>query len=134
MPPAINLFVHNGGKVLWQLAQCVCGLGRCEGLRAIYRLLHKHQQTALKQCPSPTDKRVTVHLLRHTAEMDLLQTGKDRTVIALWLGHERAETTQIYVEATLAMKETALNQTSPPQGSPGRYQPTDSLLDFLNSL
>jgi integrase len=33
--------------------------------------------------------------------MDLLQAGVDRSVIALWLGHEHVETTQIYLEATL---------------------------------
>jgi hypothetical protein len=55
-------------------------------------------------------------------------------VIALWLGHESVETTQIYLDATLAMKEKALAKTSPPHGRPGRYQPGDKLLSFLNSL
>ena len=66
--------------------------------------------------------------------MDLLQSGIDRSVIALWLGHESVETTQIYVEATLAMKEQALARTSPPNSAPGRYKPPDPLLGFLNSL
>ena len=66
--------------------------------------------------------------------MDLLQAGVDRSVIALWLGHERVETTQIYLEATLAMKEKALAKTSPPQGRRRRYKPGDRLLTFLNSL
>jgi len=66
--------------------------------------------------------------------MDLLQEGVDRSVIALWLGHERVETTQIYLEATLAMKEKTLAKTSPPRGRPGRYKPGDRLLSFLNSL
>ena len=68
------------------------------------------------------------------AAMDLLQVGIERSVIALWLGHERAETTQIYVEATIAMKEQALAKTSPREGDPERYQPPDSLLAFLSSL
>ena len=55
-------------------------------------------------------------------------------LIALWLGHESVETTQIYLEATLAMKEQALAKTSPPTGQPGRYQPGDRLLNFLSSL
>ena len=55
--------------------------------------------------------------------MDLLQAGVDRSVIALWLGHERVETTQIYLEASLAMKEKALARTSPPDAKPGRYKP-----------
>ena len=90
--------------------------------------------TASKACPSLKDKRVTVHRLRHTMAMDLLQAGVDRSVIALWLGHESIETTQIYIEATLAMKEQALAKTSPPTVDPGRYQPTDRLLGFLNGL
>ena len=66
--------------------------------------------------------------------MDLLQSGVERSVIALWLGHESVETTQIYLEATLAMKEQALARTIPPQGKLGRFQPDDRLLSFLNSL
>ena len=66
--------------------------------------------------------------------MELLQSGVDRAVIALWLGHESVETTKIYLEATLAMKEQALARTTPPIGKPGRYQPADRLLDFLNNL
>lgn len=97
-------------------------------------LLNKHRETASKQCPSLVGKRVTVHVLRHTTAMDLLQVGVDRSVIALWLGYERVETTQIYVEATLAMKEQALAMTSPRTGDPVRYQPPDSLLAFLSSL
>jgi integrase len=84
--------------------------------------------------PSLKHKRVTVHRLRHTMAMDLLQAGVDRSVIALWLGHEHVETTQIHLEATLAMKEKALAKTSPPDGTPGRYKPGDRLLAFLNSL
>ena len=64
--------------------------------------------------------------------MDLLQAGVDRAVIALWLAS--VETTQIYLEATLAMKERALARTTPPIGKPGRYQPGDRLLGFLSSL
>jgi site-specific recombinase XerD len=66
--------------------------------------------------------------------MDLLQSGTDRSVIALWLGHESVETTQIYLDASLAMKEQALAKSTPLHGRPGRYHPDDQLLDFLNSL
>ncbi len=66
--------------------------------------------------------------------MDLLQSGVRRSVIALWLGHESVETTEIYVEATLAMKEQALAKATPRRGTPGRFKPTDELLGFLNSL
>lgn len=97
-------------------------------------LLSKHCAAAAKVCPSLQQKRVTVHCLRHTLAMDLLQAGVDRSVIALWLGHESVETTQIYLDATLAMKEQALNRTTPPAARAGRYRPGDPLLRFLNSL
>ncbi|MPZ24174.1 MAG: tyrosine-type recombinase/integrase [Dehalococcoidia bacterium] len=97
-------------------------------------LLEKHAATAARVCPSLQGKRVTVHLLRHTMALDLLQAGVDRAVIALWLGHESVETTQVYLEATLAMKEEALEKTTPPQGTPGRFRPGDQLLTFLSNL
>jgi integrase len=96
--------------------------------------LDKHRVTAAKVCPSLKHKRVTIHRLRHTMAMDLLQAGVDRSVIALWLGHESVETTQLYLEATLAMKEKALAKISAPQGRPPRFKPGDRLLAFLNNL
>ena len=103
-------------------------------VHGVQYLLNKHRAVASVACPSLKQKRVTVHRLRHTMAMDLLQAGVDRAVIALWLGHESVETTQIYLEATLAMKERALAKTTPPNGRAGRYQPADQLLGFLNSL
>ena len=79
-------------------------------------------------------KKVTPHVLRHTAAMRLLKAGIDTTVIALWLGHERIETTHIYLHADLTIKEQALARTSPVNGTPGRYRPPDSLLAFLEAL
>jgi site-specific recombinase XerD len=108
--------------------------GKRFSVHGVQYLLNKHRLTASHVCPSLKQKRVTVHRLRHTMAMDLLQEGVDRSVIALWLGHERVETTQIYLEATLAMKEKILAKTHPPQGRPGRYRPDDRLLAFLNSL
>jgi len=66
--------------------------------------------------------------------MELLQAGVDRAVIALWLGHESVETTQIYLEADLSLKEAALRKTTPLTGSVGRYRPDDHLLQFLRNL
>src|SRR5438094_4647995 len=79
-------------------------------------------------------KRVTPHVLRHAAAMELLQGGVDRAVIALWLGHESVETTQIYLDADLALKEKALAKTQPISSKQGRFRPEDSLLAFLKSL
>jgi site-specific recombinase XerD len=103
-------------------------------VHGVQYILDKHRQTASHNCPSLNGKRVTVHRLRHTMAMDLLQAGVDRAVIALWLGHESVETTQIYLEATLAMKEEALAKTSPYFGKSARFQPGDHLLAFLNGL
>ena len=103
-------------------------------VHGVQYLLNKHRKAACEVCPSLNQKRVTVHCLRHTMAMDLLQSGVRRSVIALWLGHESVETTEIYVEATLAMKEQALEKATPRRGKPGRFKPTDELLDFLNSL
>jgi len=66
--------------------------------------------------------------------MELLQAGVDRALIAHWLGHESVETTQIYLDANLALKEEALAKTIPPNGKPGRYRPDDQLLAFLKAL
>jgi site-specific recombinase XerD len=100
----------------------------------VHYLLIRHVKTAAKVCPSLKGKRVTVHVLRHTMALDLLQGGVDRSVIALWLGQESVETTQIYLEATLAMKEKALEKAKPLNGQFRRFRPGDQLLGFLNKL
>ncbi len=120
---------RGGGEVLFPSAT-----GARLSVHGGQYLLNKHRMAASARCPSLRHKRVTVHRLRHTMAMDLLQAGVDRAVIALWLGHESVETTQIYLEATLAMKERALAKTTPSPGRAGRYQPGDQLLGFLNSL
>jgi len=66
--------------------------------------------------------------------MALLHAGVDTSVIALWLGHESAETTQIYLHADMTIKERALARIAPPGGIPGRYTPPDTLLTFLQTL
>jgi integrase/recombinase XerD len=96
--------------------------------------LAKYINVASQHCPTLREKRVTPHTLRHTAAMRLLHAGVDTTVIALWLGHERVETTQIYLHADLALKERAIARTTPPDTRPGRYKPPDTLLAFLDAL
>lgn len=85
-------------------------------------------------CSTLRAKRVTPHVLRHTAAVTLLRAGNDRAVIALWLGHESIETTQMYLDADLSMKERALSRTAPLRTAPGRFIPEDDLLAFLNAL
>ena len=97
-------------------------------------LLARHVETARMACPSLKTKRVSPHVLRHSTAMNLLQHGVDRSVIALWLGHESIETTQAYLHANLELKEQALAKTEPFKGQAGRYRPTDQLLAFLQGL
>jgi site-specific recombinase XerD len=97
-------------------------------------LLAKHVAHAAQTCTSLAKKKVTPHVLRHTMAMELLQAGVERSVIALWLGHESIETTQIYLDANLEMKQTALDKVEPQPGRIGRYRPDDQLLAFLKSL
>ena len=101
---------------------------------AVEHLVAKHTAAAQRRCPSLAGRRITPHALRHTAATQLLRHGVDRSVIALWLGHESMETTQIYLHADLGLKEQALARTTPSGLSPGRYRPDDALLDFLESL
>jgi integrase/recombinase XerD len=100
---------------------------------AVERLVAKHASEAADSCPSIKEK-VTPHTLRHTAAMSLLRAGVDTSVIALWLGHVDAETTQVYLHADMTIKEQALARVQPPGTSPGRYRPPDTLLTFLNNL
>jgi site-specific recombinase XerD len=97
-------------------------------------ILAKHVATARGNCPTIAQKRVTPHVLRHSLAMDLLQNGVDRSVIALWLGHQSIETTQIYLHASLELKEQALAKTNQFKGRSGRFRPTDQLLAFLEAL
>jgi site-specific recombinase XerD len=108
--------------------------GRPLSRDAVERRLAKHVVLAAATCPSLRTKRISAHVLRHTAAMQLLHAGVDTSVIALWLGHEHVATTQIYLHADLSLKERALDRTRPAATKPGRFKPPDSLLAFLESL
>jgi len=101
---------------------------------AVERRVKKHAIAARSRCPSLARKRVTPHTLRHTAAMRLLQAGVDRSVIALWLGHESIETTQMYLHADLRLKENALARTNYSGRGVQRFRPKDKLLSFLEQL
>jgi integrase/recombinase XerD len=101
---------------------------------AVERLVTKYTEKASASCATLRGKRVTPHVLRHTTAVTLLRAGNDRAVIALWLGHESIETTQMYLDADLATKERALARTAPLRAGPNRFRPADRLLTFLNSL
>lgn len=101
---------------------------------AVERRLALYQLRAATCCPTLHHRKITAHVLRHTAAMQLLHAGVDTSVIALWLGHENVETAQIYLHADLMLKERAVSRTTPPTVAPGRYQPPDMTLAFLDSL
>ena len=101
---------------------------------AVRRLVERHTATAAQSCHSLTSKKTSPHVLRHTAAMRLLESGCDLATISLWLGHENPRTSQIYLHAHLALKERALARTAPPRTKPGRYQPPDRILAFLDQL
>jgi site-specific recombinase XerD len=101
---------------------------------AVERLVRRHTATASQACPSLKGKTVTPHTLRHAAAMALLRRGVDLTVIALWLGHESTETTQVYMHADMRLKERALAHATPCGLVPARFRAPDSLLAFLEAL
>jgi site-specific recombinase XerD len=119
-PPTARLFPTRQGEPLSRYGVTV--------------LVARHANAAVASCRSLAAKKVSPHVLRHTAAMRLLHAGVDTSVIALWLGHEGIQTTQIYVHADLSLKERALARTAPITSRPSRYRPPDHLLAFLQSL
>jgi site-specific recombinase XerD len=102
---------------------------------AVAARLARHTATAAATCPTLAAKKVTPHALRHSAAMRLLAAGVDSTVIALWLGHASAASTQVYLHADMKIKQAALDRTTPTGTAAGRYRPNDdTLLAFLRRL
>jgi len=101
---------------------------------AVEKLVKKHSVAAQQHCPSLKEKNITPHTLRHSTAVSLLQAGVDTSVIALYLGHESLETTQIYLKADLTIKEKAIAAVLPMNTSFKRYKPSDQLLAFLEGL
>jgi integrase/recombinase XerD len=108
--------------------------GRALGHDGLEYMLNKHLAVARRHCPSLVKKRITPHSLRHSLAMNLLHHGADRSVIALWLGHESVETTSIYLQADMQLKEQALAKSATTRARASRYRPTDRVLAFLNAL
>ena len=97
-------------------------------------LLKKNLAVARQKCPALQKKRVTPHVLRHTAAMELLRNGADRATIAMWLGHEQIETTYVYLHADLKLKQQAMDKTTPLDIHFRTFQPEDAVLEMLNNL
>jgi integrase/recombinase XerD len=120
---------EDGARILFPSAR-----GGRLSADAVQHLVAKYAAVAQRSCPSLAEKHVSPHVLRHTTAMELLQAGVDRTLIALWLGHESVETTQIYLDANLTIKEEVPSKITPINTKAGRYQPDDDLLAFLKGL
>ncbi|SOK27368.1 Tyrosine recombinase XerD [Mycobacterium simulans] len=101
---------------------------------ALEHRLAIHLTTAAANCPSIAEKHVTLHTLRHTAAMNLLAQGVDAAVIALWLGHQRTQSTDAYLHADMNIKQAAIDRTRPPNTKPGRYHPEPDILAWLATL
>jgi integrase/recombinase XerD len=84
--------------------------------------------------PSLRDKKISPHSMRHSTAMHLLQSGVDISMIALWLGHESTDTTHVYLEADLNMKEQTLRKLTPIGKEVPRFKATDEVLAFLATL
>lgn len=101
---------------------------------AVERLVAKHARTAADRDPSFPAAGIHPHVLRHTCAMNLLHNGVDSAVIALWLGHADIRSTAAYLHADMTIKDQALQRMTATGAPGGRYQPTDKLLAFLDSL
>lgn len=94
-------------------------------------ILRKHVRTAIKRCPSLAAKRVSPHVLRHTAALVTLQATKDLRKVSLWLGHANMQTTEIYTRIDPSVKLEVLESVVAPKLRSGRFKATDKLIDSL---
>jgi site-specific recombinase XerD len=118
-PPAPEVFVSARGQPLTR-----------SGFEYI---LAKHVQTAIKDCPSLSAKRVSPHVLRHTCALTVLQATKDLRKVSLWLGHAHMQTTEMYTRADPSVKLEALEAMIAPTLRSGRFRATDKLIASLTS-
>ncbi len=108
--------------------------GRSLSRDAVALLMDKYARIAANECPTLREKAVSPHTLRHTCAMNLLHSGVDPAVIALWLGHQNLRSVESYIHADMALKERALARTAPLATTSGRYRPPDRLIHFLEAL
>jgi len=101
-------------------------------------LVKKHAVAAAVRVPSLNRKRVSPHVIRHTAAVHLLNSGVDVNVIRSWLGHVDLRTTNIYAEIDLTTKRKAIEACAPAGANGRRSRPpwkrNPDLLAWLEQL
>jgi len=102
----------------------------------VHRIVTSYTTSASSQVPTLQAKRVSPHIIRHTAAVHLLRSGVDINTIRAWLGHVSLDTTHVYAEVDLEMKAKALaclDTAGLPQ-SRLRSKTLPSLMQFLQGL
>jgi len=105
--------------------------GRSLSRSGVAHVLKKHKPAAAESCPSLDKKPLSPHVLRHCCGMNILQSTGDIRQVALWLGHERTDTSEIYVQGDASEKLKVLGAVVPPTLRPGNFRPPDKLIAAL---
>lgn len=101
----------------------------------IYELLERNVIKATATAPTLANKRVSPHTPRHTAACHLYESGNDIVTIQSWSGHVSLNTTNIYTEVSMQMKEKAIMAwTIEGEENVTKQWKNKGILNFLNSL
>jgi site-specific recombinase XerD len=96
-------------------------------------VLRRHLQAARRACPSLREKRVSPHCLRHTCALMTLQATGDIRKVALWLGHNSLQSTEMYVRADPTQKLEAVSLATPLPLRQARFTAPDQLIALLRT-
>jgi len=96
-------------------------------------ILRKHVRAARKTCVSLRDKRISPHGLRHTCALMTLQATGDIRKVALWLGHNSVQSTEMYLRADPTQKLEAVSLVTPLPLQKGRFTAPDRLIELLKT-
>ena len=96
-------------------------------------ILKKYVKQASEFCPSLKKKKVSPHVLRHSCAMVVYRATHDIRKVAIWLGHNSIQTTEIYLRADQADKLDAIQAITPPKQRRGKFRAPDKLLSFLKT-
>ena len=97
----------------------------------IYRLVKR----AAAKVPALSKKKVTPHVLRHTAACLLLQSGVDLLTISHWLGHKSVETTKRYLKIDFKKKKEAAERSDVlDPGEQPEWKQQSGVMELLDSM